>query len=88
MKIKPGYMLRQVVEVYVIVSMGSEAYAPNQVMSLNESGAFLWGLLEKGAERQELIDALTGEYSVDAQTAAADVDAFLGQLRERDLIEP
>lgn len=87
MKLKPGFMLRKVVEVYVVLGIGSEAYVPNQIMSVNETGAFLWPLLEKGAERQDLVDSLTKEYDVDAATAAADVDSFLARLRENGLIE-
>lgn len=86
MKVKPGYMLRKVVEIYVIIGIGDEAYTPNEIMSLNETGAFLWRMLEKGAERGELVESLTKEYDVDGQTAAADVDSFLAQLREKELI--
>ena len=86
MTIKPGYMLRKVVEVYVIIGIGGEAYTPNQIMSLNETGAFLWRILEQGAERGDLVERLTREYDVDAQTAAADVDAFLDSLRKEALI--
>ncbi len=87
MKIRSGYILRQVMDVYVVMGIGSEAYTPNQIMSVNETGAFLWNLLEKGAEKPELVDSLTKEYDVDAQTAEKDVDSFLAQLREKALIE-
>ena len=87
MKIRSGYMLRQVMDVYVVLGIGSEAYNPNQIMSVNETGAFLWGLLEKGADKQELVDNLTKEYEVDIQTAEKDVDDFLARLREKALIE-
>jgi hypothetical protein len=86
MKIKPGYMLRKVVDVYVIIGIGGEAYTPNQIMSLNETGAFLWRILENGAEREQLVESLLSEYDVDAQTATADVDTFLASLREKALI--
>ena len=69
------------------MGIGSEAYVPNQIMSVNETGAFLWRLLEKGAEKPELVDGLTKEYEVDAETAEKDVDAFLNRLREKALIE-
>lgn len=86
MKIRSGFILRQVMDIYVVMGIGSEAYVPNQIMSVNEVGAFLWNLLEKGAEKRELVDSLTKEYDVDEQTAAADVDKFLAQLREKALI--
>ena len=87
MKIRSGYMLRQVMDVYVVLGIGSEAYNPNQIMSVNETGAFLWGLLEKGADKQELVDSLTKEYEVDVQTAEKDVEDFLARLWEKALIE-
>ena len=87
MKIRSGYVLRQVMDVYVVMGIGSGAYEPNRVMSVNETGAFLWRLLEKGANKEELTDSLTKEYDVEIRTAAADVDAFLNQLREKALIE-
>ncbi len=87
MKIRSGYILRQVMDVCVVLGIGSEAYTPNQIMSVNETGAFLWGLLEKGAEKQELVDNLIMEYEVDEETAEKDVNAFLIQLREKALIE-
>lgn len=87
MKIRSGYILRQVMDIYVVIGIGSEAYVPNQIMSLNETGAFLWGMLEKGAEHREMVDSLVKEYDVDTQTAEKDVDMFLAQLREKALVE-
>jgi len=86
MKIKSGYVLREVVDVFVIIGTGSEAYRPNEIMSLNGAGAFLWNILREGADVQELVTKLMQEYDVDGKTAAKDVDAFLAQLREKDLI--
>ncbi len=87
MKTKPGYMVRKIMDVHVIVGIGEGAYAPNQIMSLNETGAFLWDILAKGAAPEELVSSLTREYEVDAGTAARDVDVFLASLRERGLLD-
>ena len=87
MRIKPAYMLRKVVDVYVIIGIGSDAYNPNRIMSVNETDAFLWGLLEKGTDREALVDALLQDFEVDRATAEKDVDAFLAQIREKGLIE-
>ena len=69
------------------MGIGSENYVPNEIMSLNETGALLWRRLETGAEKRELVDAILKEYDTDAETAEKDVDAFLSQLREKALIE-
>ena len=87
MKIKSGYVLREVVDLYVIIGTGSDAYRPDQIMSLNETGAFLWNILKDGAEKQDLVRDLVKEFAVDEQTAQKDVEAFLSQLRRNDLID-
>lgn len=87
MKIRQGYILRDVMDISVIIGVGEDAYMPNQIMSLNETGAFLWRILEQGAEKQELVDAMLREYDTDAATAERDVDAFLAQLKEKALID-
>ena len=87
MKIREGFILRQVLDIYAVIGVGSEAYMPNRIMSVNETGAFLWRMLENGAEKRELIDALLREYETDPQTAEKDVDAFLNELRDKKLVE-
>lgn len=87
MKIRSGYMLRKVIDTYVIMGIGSDNYVPNRIMSLNETGVVLWELLEKGADKKDLVDRLLSEYEVDAATADKDVDEFISHLREKDLIE-
>ena len=57
------------------------------VIKLTETGAFIWKLLEKGADREEIIAKMLQEYAVDEPTATADVDRFINKLREADLLE-
>ena len=87
MKIRTGYVLRKVMDAYVIVGIGSAAYAPYEIMSVNETGAFLWDLLLRGADEDELAGRLAEEYDVDLQTARRDIASFLARLREKALIE-
>ena len=87
MKIRPGYTIRQILDMYVIIGIGAETYDPNVIMSLNETGAFLWGVMQDGADEATLIRRLREEFSVDQATAAHDVSLFLDQLRQRALIE-
>lgn len=86
MKIKTGYVVRQVMDTYLVIGVGSENYVPDQILSLNEAGAFLWRILEIGAEKNELLDALIREYGIDEATAEKDVDVFVAQLKDKALI--
>nr|MBO4518249.1 PqqD family protein [Clostridia bacterium] len=86
MKIKDGFILREVAGSFIVVAVGEAVKNFNGIVNLNETGAFLWKILEKGAEREDLIKALLSEYEVDEKTAAADVSAFTDKLREAKLV--
>lgn len=57
--------------------------------SLNDTGCFLWRILEKeeGASEQELIDELIKAYDVDEGRAKQDVTEFIGNLSQQGLIK-
>jgi hypothetical protein len=55
-------------------------------LAVEGSGALVWRLLAETATRDTLIEALVLTYGIDATRAAADVDAFLATLNERELL--
>ena len=59
----------------------------NGIINLNETGAFLFELLQKGAERDELVDKMLEEYDVDREKAEADIDVFIQKVRDADVLE-
>jgi hypothetical protein len=54
---------------------------------LNPTGAYLWQLIMDGVPSQELARRLTEHFDIDEQTAHADVEEFIHQLRRHRLIE-
>lgn len=87
MKIKKDFILRKVADSYVVVPVGKMTLDFNGIINLNETGAFLFGLLQNGAEREELIAKMLDEYDVSADKAAADIDKFLEKVKEADVLE-
>ena len=87
MRINKNFILRQVVDTYVVLPIGKAIVDFNGMVTLNESGAFLWRQLEQGATRETLADALTAEYDVSREDALADIDAFLASLAPVGCIE-
>lgn len=57
-------------------------------LGVNRSGAVLWPALVEGATRAELVELLVARFDVDPRQAAADIDAFLSVLADRQLLEP
>ena len=87
MKIKNNFLLRKVADSYVVVPVGKMSLDFNGIITLNETGAFLFELLQKGYEREDLIAKLLDEYEVSAEKASADVDKFLEKVKESDVLE-
>ncbi len=86
MKIKDGYVLRQIAGNSVVIATGQEAINFNGIVTINGAGAFLWKKLTDGATEEELLSAMLGEYDVDEATAKKDIDEFIGKLREAELL--
>jgi len=87
MKLNKNFILRQVAEHWIVLPLAEKTVDFSGILTLNESGVLLWNALEKGGDRQSLVDALTSEYEVTAEKAAADVDAFIGKLVQAGCID-
>ena len=77
MKLNPNFVLRNIVDEYIVVPICEEADKLHGVITLTESGAFLWEKLATEQTEDTLVEALLGEYDVDEATARRDVKAFL-----------
>ena len=79
MKLKTGFIIREVAGQVVVLPTGDELDL-NMMITLNDTGKFLWERLENGADKEELVAALLAEYDVDEETAKAGVDSFVEKL--------
>ena len=82
MTIKDNIIMRKVAGAWVVVAVGAASVDFGGMLTLNESGAFLWNRLKDGASEAELVDALLEEYEVERSKAEADVREFLQTLRD------
>ncbi len=87
MKIKEGYLLREVAGSFVVIPVEKSAVDFNGMLTLSETGALLWKTLQNGATHDELIKAMLEEYDIDEKTAAEDIDAFVDKLRNSGFLE-
>lgn len=87
MKIKQGFILREVAGNYIVVAVGDMAKQFNGMINLNETGAFLWKNLEKGCTKEELLAKLLAEYNVEKDLAETHIDKFITQLTGANLLD-
>ena len=85
MKLKDGFLLRQVAGQTVVLPTAAELDL-NMMITLNDTGAFLWERLNEETDEAELVAALLAEYDVDETTAKAAVAAFVKKLNENGFL--
>lgn len=86
MKIKDGFVLRQVAGQAVVLP-GGDALDLNMMITLNDTGAFLWERLQRETSEDALVAALLSEYDVDADTARRAVVAFVDKLNAHGFLQ-
>ena len=57
------------------------------MMSLNETGAFIFSKMLDGTTKEQLIEDLISEYEVERKIAQKDVDDFIKKVEGEGLLE-
>lgn len=86
MKIKEGFVLRETAGSYIVMNLGGEI-SLNGVITLNETGAFIWKAIEDGKSESDVAKAIAEEYEIDEETALRDVKAFIIKMSEAGVLE-
>lgn len=87
MKIREGFIKKNVGGADIVVAVGEASVNFNAMITLNATGAFIWGLLEEEKTEDELVAALIEKYDINEEIARRDVVAFLTKARSVGVIE-
>ena len=87
MKIKSGFVLEKVGESYLACATGKLATQFSGFVRLNGTGAFLWNILNGGADMQQLVEAMVKEYDVSLEIAERDAAAFVENLCKNGILD-
>lgn len=73
MRTKKGFNLREVCGQHVVIAEGIENIDFNNIISMNETAAYVWGKIQgKDFNVEDMVNAVMEEYEVDAETAQKD----------------
>lgn len=86
MRLKKGFLLRSVAGRTVVLPDG-ESSDLHVMITLNDTGRFLWERLETGASAQELKQSLMDRYHIDEALADTDVEAFIKNCNKHGFLE-
>ena len=89
MKLKSGFVLRDVCGEQVIMGAGIGALDFGRLLCLNETATFLWKKADEQGDfsAESLANALCEEYDVAREQAIADVNAIVNEWKKVGVVE-
>lgn len=88
MRIKEGFVLRNIVGESVVIGEGLAQINFNKMVCLNSSAAYLWKEVEgKEFSKEDLASLLVKEYEIDEELAAKDAATIAQKWIEAGVVE-
>lgn len=85
MKINPKFNLRNVGGKNIIVSELTMKF--DGIITVNDTGEFIWRMLENGAEEEGIVKALARECNTAEDEIREDVSDFIKSLKKAGIVE-
>lgn len=82
-----NFIFRQIVEEMVLVPIRQNVAELDSIYTLNELGAFIWGIMESPKSYSEIEDAVQAEFDVDGETVKTDLQIFMEELARIGAVE-
>jgi hypothetical protein len=77
----PSVVTRKTGNEYVLVPIANNIADMNSVFTLNETGGFIWELIDGKRDVEAIISEMVKEYDTDEATAREDVMNFLEKMK-------
>lgn len=86
MKANKKYIFRKVAKEHLLIPTGEVALKIKGLVAMSESAGMLYQMLQTGCTKEDLVAALRAEYDVPLEVAQRDVEAFLEQMRQLEML--
>ena len=87
MRIKQGFVMRDVAGQAVVIATGDASRDFHGMDKLHQTAAVVWHGVEEGLDVKAIAARLVVEYDVEPGRALADVEALLARMREQGFVE-
>lgn len=87
MKIKEGFVIREVMGNYVAVAVGEASKSFRGMIKLNRTAADIWRMIDKGMSEDEICRAMLELYDADSSQLCSDVHLIIEDLCEKGFVE-
>lgn len=86
MKLKLQLVKREIAGDVILVPVGEATTKLKGLLTVNETGAAIWDALPDAENEEAIVDRLYETFDAERDVLQKDVDAFLAQLRELDIL--
>ena len=88
MKIREGFIARDVGNKTFVVAVGELSKRFNVMITLNETGKAIWQAMQTEITVDEIVEKLLSEFEgADKELVKKDVNAFVNKLDEANILE-
>ncbi len=87
MKIKDGFILKDVAGSKIVIATGKQKMDFNGVITFNSVGADVFMLLDGTNSVDEIVKKISEKYEVSAEIVQADVEKLIEKMRKYNLID-
>ena len=87
MKIKDGFITRKIGDKIVAITVGEHTKDFNGMITLNDTGHFIWKCLKKDTDKESIANEVIKEYDISTADAMAEIDKFIAELEKNDILE-
>lgn len=88
MKIKDGFVLREVAGQTLVIATGAASKEFHGIITLNETGTMIFRGIADGQSAEQIAHGLTQVFSVDSAQALRDVQALIAQMDKAGILCP
>lgn len=88
MKIKEGFVIREVAGTFLALATGDLSKVYNGSITLNSSAKFIFDCFSVDTTKEEVVEKMLENFEgLDEATASEAVDEFIAKLKEENLID-
>lgn len=86
MKIAQDFTLKKIADSFAVVPTGKNVVDFTAMITINETGAFIWNILQEDCDIETISKKMCDEYDIDMQTATDDAIEFLKILEDNNVL--
>lgn len=87
MGLNKNYILKKVGKDYSIIPIKENNVEFTEIFNINSTGVLIYQNLEKGKNKEEILEILCNTYNASKETISKDLDDFINELKKHNIYE-